>query len=492
MVQINGGTIKAGSTSALGGTGVTVANGGTLDLFGRALGVPVVVSGMGAGGNGAIVNSGAVLEGTPNAAGNGLVDVTLVGDTALGGPGSWDTDPVKNLGVWGITGSLNTGSTNFNLIKVGLNQVSLSGGVVVDPALGNIDVQAGMFALQGSVSSLGDPGSNITVHAGATVSFFDTTTPWDKKFVLTGDGVTPNLFNYDGANTIVGSVNLNGNCVIGAAPAARGTPIQLSLNGPVIGTGSLIKPSQDTLSLSGTNTYSGTTTVSGGTLSVDGVNRGAGMITVSAGGTLGGIGIIHSPVTIAAGGALAPGNTNTPMATLSISNTLVLAGTTTMDLNKSGTTLTSDLITNISTLSLGGTLQLNATGDALAAGDAFKIFSFAAANGAIAAFDPPTPGDGLMWDTSTLKTDGKIRVSVAQASRPGIGSILLSGGKVILTGTNGSASGNYYVLSSTNVALPLSSWTSIGTDVFNNGNFGFTNSIDPSAKQEFYIIQQAP
>jgi len=492
-VQINGGTIKAGSTTALGGTGVAVANGATLDLFGKVLSVPVVVSGMGVGGNGAIVNSGAVLElATPNAAGDGLTDVTLVGDTALGGPGSWDTDPVKNLGVWGITGTLNTGSTNFNLIKVGPNQVSLSGSVTVDPALGNIDVQQGMLAFQGSVSSMGDPGSNITVRAGALVSFFDTTTAWDKKFILFGDGVTPNLFNYDGMNTIVGSVNLNGNCVIGGAPAARGTPIQLSLNGPVFGTGNLIKPSQDVLSLGGTNTYSGTTSVSGGTLSVDGVNQGAGMITVSAGGTLGGVGIIHSPVTIASGGALAPGNTNTPMGTLTISNTLMLAGTTTMDLNKAGAVLTSDLVTNISTLSLGGTLQLNATGDPLAAGDAFKIFSFTTANGAVAAFDPPTPGDGLMWDTSTLKTDGKIRVSVAQAAPPGIGTITISGGQVVVTGTNGPASGNYYVLTSTNVSLPVSSWTSVATNAFNNGNFSFTNTVSPNVSRQFYIIQEAP
>ena len=88
--------------------------------------------------------------------------------------------------------------------------------------------------------------SNIIVRAGATVSFYDTGTQWDKKFVFFGNGSNPNLFNYNGNNIIVGEVTLNGNCVIGAAPSARGTPVSLALNGPIKGTGISSRPANRT------------------------------------------------------------------------------------------------------------------------------------------------------------------------------------------------------------------------------------------------------
>ncbi len=43
---------------------------------------------------------------------------------------------------------------------------------------------------------------------------------------------------------------------------------------------------------------------------------------------------------------------------------------------------------------------------------------------------------------------------------------------------HGTNNGPYYVLSSTNVALPLSNWTRLQTNSFDaNGNFSFTNTI---------------
>jgi hypothetical protein len=188
-------------------------------------------------------------------------------------------------------------------------------------------------------------------------------------------------------------------------------------------------------------------------------------------------------------GTLSPRDLVNTTATLSISNSLALGGATAMDVAKAGTVFTTDLITNVTSLTFGGTLRLALTGDPLVAGDAIKLFSFNSATGSFAAFDPPTPGDGLAWDSSTLRTDGNIRVSVAPAAQPQFSSVVLSGNQLIISGTNGSANGNYYVLASTNLTLPLSSWTSIATDAFVNGNFSFTNTIDPNLSRQFYIIQ---
>jgi hypothetical protein len=177
----------------------------------------------------------------PGTAGIGLTTITMAGNTTVGASGPWDTDPVKNLGVWGINaGSLSTSGNSYSLTKVGSGQVGLTD-ATVDAALGNIVVQQGLLALQGNTSSLGNPTNTITIQAGGTVSFYNTAIAWDKRFVLFGNGATANLFNYNGANTIAGPVTLNGNCVIGAAPPARGAPVSLTLSGPISGTGSLIK-----------------------------------------------------------------------------------------------------------------------------------------------------------------------------------------------------------------------------------------------------------
>ena len=413
----------------------------------------------------------------------------MTGNTTFGGSGPWNTDPIKNVGCWGITGgSLSTGGTNFNLTKVGLNQVSLNG-ANVDAALGNIDVQQGLLDLAGSTTSLGNPANTLTVEAGAQLSFNNTTTPWDKKFILFGDGVTPNLLNYNGANIVIGPVMLNGSCVVGTVPANRGTPLSITLSGSVGGTGSLTKSGIDALIFAATNTYAGTTIVGSGSLVVEGINLGTNSVTVS-GGTLGGIGVISGPVTISSGGALSPGDATTSFGTLTISNKLTLGGTCSNNLDKTSGVFSSNMVTNITTLTLGGTLQLNITGEALAAGDTFKFFSFGSASGAFASINPSSPGTGLAWDVSKLTVDGTLKVIVQSAASPVIGSVTLTGSTLVLSITNGVSGATNIVMGTTNLVKPLNQWTPLATNVFDtNGNSLWTNTISPAKPQEFYLIQ---
>jgi autotransporter-associated beta strand protein len=176
----------------------------------------------------------------------------------------------------------------------------------------------------------------------------------------------------------------------------------------------LIKPDpQGTLILSGTSDYVGTTTVSGGSLLIDGVS-GTNTITVSA-GTLGGIGSIRGRVFVQSSGTLSPGDANSP-GTLSISNALSLAGTNVMDIIKSGSTFIADQVTNITTLTLGCRLVINLSGDPIAATDSIKLYSFNSASGAVTGIDPASPGFGLLWDTSHLATDGTLRVKTVNTT----------------------------------------------------------------------------
>ncbi len=491
LMQVNAGTVIAGNgTLPVGSVAITVSNGAALDINGKNLGsLAINLSGSGPGGAGALVNNGGPQNTSLTVATTGLQNVILSNNVTIGGTGPFNTDPIHNLGYIIMSGTLSTGGSNFNLTKVGLNQVSVFN-ATVDAALGNIDVQQGMLNFQGSTTSMGNPASNITVRAGAILSFYDTTTPWAKNFILFGDGSTPNIFNYDGTHTIVGPVTLNGNCVFGGAPPGRGAPVSITFNGPLSGTGALIKSTDtNTVILAGTNTYAGTTTVQGGGVLVDGISA-TNSVTFLKGGTFGGLGFERSASRIQAGGTLSPGDLLTPTGTLSISNSLTLNGTNAMDVSKAGAIFTSDEITNVTSLAYGGTLSLNLTGDPLANGDAIKLFSFNSASGSFSAILPATPADGLAWDTSTLRTDGTLRVIVAPAAKPQITSVSISSGQIVLSGTNGTDSGTYYVLASTNLSLPLASWTPIATDSFVNGTFNITNPVTPGVIRQFYIIEE--
>jgi hypothetical protein len=52
------------------------------------------------------------------------------------------------------------------------------------------------------------------------------------------------------------------------------------------------------------------------------------------------------------------------------------------------------------------------------------------------------------------------------------------------------ATSNFYVLSSTNLALPLNNWARLLTNQFDNtGHFNVTNALDTNAGQNFYQLQ---
>jgi hypothetical protein len=76
--------------------------------------------------------------------------------------------------------------------------------------------------------------------------------------------------------------------------------------------------------------------------------------------------------------------------------------------------------------------------------------------------------------------------------RPGIVQIALSGSNLTLSATNGLSTGVYYLLASTNLALPLNQWSSVATNALSaNGDFTFTatNAVKSQAACQFYVLQ---
>ena len=264
--------------------------------------------------------------------------------------------------------------------------------------------------------------------------------------------------------------------------------------------GTLRKTGVGALTLTNTSTYSGATTVSNGTLLVNGVI--ASPVTVIAGATLGGNGTINGSVTL--NGTVSPG---TSVGTLTTGNETWNGGATNRFEISSATNSAGRDLLNIS-----GTLNVQAT-----AGSKFAVKLVSMTNTTTAGRVPDfqttnsytwvvaTASGGILnFDASKFAIDASsfsnAYTGVFSVALQGNNLVVnylppptiisygpLSGGSFPLT-FSGPSGQSYTVLTSTNVALPLASWT-----VLTSGTFGGSPVIyaDPAATnaQQFYRIK---
>jgi hypothetical protein len=216
--------------------------------------------------------------------------------------------------------------------------------------------------------------------------------------------------------------------------------------------------------------------------------------TLLPGQTLSGNGTLNGSLLVTNGATLAPG---TGVGTLTVNNNVTLAGTNAMEINKP---FTNDVLNCFGQLNYGGTLVISNVGAAYADGDSFTLFPNQNYTGAFAAVVPATPGNGLAWDTNSLAVDGSLKVVTGPFTGPttnaNISSLTLSGTNIVVHGTNNNVpntSFHFAVLASTNLSLPLSNWTVITTNPFNdNGTFDYTNPIVPGTPRQFIDVLAVP
>ena len=339
---------------------------------------------------------------------------------------------------------------------------------------------------------------NFTPRSGTADFRIDNTAGYASAAIFLNNGVNMYNINANNQTTDIGELGGTGTAFIGAGGSinptwrigAKNTTNTYAGTIADAGVTSLTKTGTGMLILSGNNnSYSGATTVNGGILNVintDGSATGSGVVNVASGGALSGNGLISGAVTVNSGGALIPGN---PLGTLTLSNNLTLAAGSTTYVQIQHSPLTNDAVKIIGTLSEGGTLNVsNISATALANGDSFKLFDATSFTGSFAGFVLPPLTGNLVWNTNALKNSGIL--SVVALSSPTISSIQISGANLIVSGSGGIKSWPYYLLSSTNLALPATQWTRIATNQFDaGGNFTVTYPLDSSSSQTFYRVQ---
>jgi autotransporter-associated beta strand protein len=333
--------------------------------------------------------------------------------------------------------------------------------------------------------------------------------------------LTGNTNTYSGGTTIsggtleIGSGGTagtigTGNISVGATLAFnRSDSISDANFGIISGTGNLAKRGGGRLSLGKAHTYSGATTIVAGILALTNsgsianssniiISAGAildvsgttsGTMTLASGKMISGVGSVKGNFTVGDGARLAPGNS---IGTLTFSNSLTLlaGGTNIFEITKSP--LTNDVARIFGVLTNGGTLIVTNIGATpFALGDSLRLYNASSYSGSFANVVLPPLNSGLGWDTTLLATSGRITVVVAATpSSPVISKVILDGGNLVLSGTNGAVGATYYVLTSTNLTQPLTGWTRIATNqVPANAPFAFTNGVPPGSARGFYILQ---
>jgi autotransporter-associated beta strand protein len=203
----------------------------------------------------------------------------------------------------------------------------------------------------------------------------------------TGIKVNRLLFHTTGYTLQNNTLTLNG-----VAPTITlASNVTTTISSTIAGSAGLRKEGAGLLILSGANTYTGGTTVSEGTLRVNGSLAGA-AVNVT-GGTLAGTGTIGGAVTVQAGATLAPGVT---LGTMTINSALTLAAGSRTEVDLNAATGTNDLVRGLTIATFGGTLMVNNLAGTVTNGQRFKLFNAAAASGNFTNITP-APGPGLAW-----------------------------------------------------------------------------------------------
>jgi autotransporter-associated beta strand protein len=268
-----------------------------------------------------ISNSSVVLGGTAGSFGTGDVNIS----DAFGGISFTQSSNVtfaNNITGAGSSAAVTKSGSTTTLTLTGTN--TYTGGTLIRGngaiSVGSITNNLGSGNIK--MGSSGESGTLIYTGAGETTT---------KTIQLTGSSGGGTI-QADGTGALVVS-----NGIAGATSSGSRTLTLRGANTGANSIGAITNGTATTLGVSktdagkwiltGTNTYSGTTAVSAGTLLINGDNSAAtGAVSVSSGATFGGSGTIGGATTAASGSFLSAGSASGTAGTLTFNSTLNVSG----------------------------------------------------------------------------------------------------------------------------------------------------------------------
>ncbi|OZT71746.1 AIDA autotransporter-like protein ShdA [Salmonella enterica subsp. enterica serovar Kentucky] len=371
--------------NAISGSGQVVKSGDeTLTLSGsNTYTGGTIISG------GTLVATNVEALGTGDVTDNATLELNTGGDfdNAIGGTGSVVKSGDKTLTLSGAN-SYTGGTTISGGTLVASNVEALGSGDVTDNATLELNT-GGDFA-----NDIGGTGS--VVKSG------------DKTLTLSGTN------SYTGGTTISGGTLVANNVeALGTGDVTNNATLELNTGGDfdnaISGSGQVVKSGDKTLTLSGANSYSGATTISGGTLIATHVNAlGTGAIDNRASLLLDASGqFTVTDLTTESGGNTEIGAGSTLQAT-----TLTQKSDSTLTINLNGNTV-DPVIHAASQVSLAGTLDITGVGDVLdsdpASTDDLDTFTLIASDKTIAGDFEKLTVAGMDADLADFITvDGRI------------------------------------------------------------------------------------
>jgi fibronectin-binding autotransporter adhesin len=230
---------------------------------------------------------------------------TISSGVGIGASQTWqvDNDPSAPLTVSGIV----SGSGSNNLTKAGTGTLALGG---VNTFAGGLNINDGIVRMN----------SDTALHSTNAVAF-GASAPSTAGLQLNGHSVTIGALSTNAApgTPFIENANAAGG-VLTVSQATNSTFAGVLRNGTGGGTLGLTKAGVGDLTLTGTNTYTGATTINAGRVLVNG-SLGSTAVAVNSLGTLGGTGSIGGLTTVGAAGRVTGGNIGT-IGTITFTNGL--------------------------------------------------------------------------------------------------------------------------------------------------------------------------